>query len=137
MSDPIDEHLDEAIASLDELTVRELEATAGALASRRHPLHEFSSIFRNVAGARGEAGAQIFLDFTSGRPSPAPTASSLRGSQMRRRRFGRTSARPCGFGKSSESIGSITWGLPNHLGHRRRGGGIDRRGRCRCTSLPR
>ena len=55
MSDPIDKHLDEAIASLDELTARELEATAEALASRRHPLHEFSSIFRNVAGARGES----------------------------------------------------------------------------------
>ena len=51
MSD-LDKHLDKAFASLDDLTVRELEATAEALASRRHPLHEFSSIFRNVAGAR-------------------------------------------------------------------------------------
>ena len=52
MSDAVDEHLDKAFASVDDLTVRELEATAEALASQRHPLHEFSSIFRNVAGAR-------------------------------------------------------------------------------------
>jgi hypothetical protein len=52
VSAPVDEHLDKALASLDDLTVRELEATAEALASRRHPLHEFSSIFRNVAGDR-------------------------------------------------------------------------------------
>ena len=53
MSDVVDEHLDKALASLDDLTVRELEATAEALSSRRHPLHEFSSIFQNVAHARG------------------------------------------------------------------------------------
>ena len=50
----VDEHLDAALASLDDLTVRELHATAEALASRRHPLHAFSSIFRNVADARGQ-----------------------------------------------------------------------------------
>ena len=55
MSDPVDEHLDAAIASLGDLPARELEATAEALASRRHPLHEFSSIFRQVAAARGES----------------------------------------------------------------------------------
>ena len=52
MSDPVDEHLDKALASLDDLTVRELEVTAEALASRRHPLHAFSSVFRDVADAR-------------------------------------------------------------------------------------
>ena len=55
MSDPVDEHLDKAIASLGDLTVRELHATAEALASRRHPLHAFSSVFRDVANARGES----------------------------------------------------------------------------------
>jgi len=49
----VDEHLDEAIASLDDFTVRELEATAEAIGSRRHPLYEFASIFRGVAQARG------------------------------------------------------------------------------------
>ena len=48
----VDEHLDAAFASLDDLTVRELEATAEAIGSRRHPLHEFASIFRGVAHAR-------------------------------------------------------------------------------------
>ena len=52
MSDPVEEHLDKAIASLDDLTVRELEATADAIGSRRHPLFEFASIFRGVASAR-------------------------------------------------------------------------------------
>jgi hypothetical protein len=51
MSD-VDKHLDKAFSALDNLTVRELEATAEALSSRRHPLHDFSGIFSNVAGAR-------------------------------------------------------------------------------------
>lgn len=52
MSDPVDKHLGKAVACLDDLTARELEATAEALESRRHPLHDFSSIFRGVADAR-------------------------------------------------------------------------------------
>jgi hypothetical protein len=55
VSDLVDEHLDRAIASLDDVPVRELEATAEAIGSRRHPLHEFASIFRQVADARGES----------------------------------------------------------------------------------
>jgi len=35
-----------------ELSVRELDATAEAIGSRRHSLHDFSSIFRDVASAR-------------------------------------------------------------------------------------
>jgi len=53
VSDAIDEHIDKAFASLADVPKRELEATAEALASRRHPLHDFSSVFRDVAGARG------------------------------------------------------------------------------------
>jgi hypothetical protein len=54
MSDAVDEHLDKAFASLDDLSMRELEATVEAIGSRRHPLHEFAggSIFRGVASAR-------------------------------------------------------------------------------------
>ena len=48
----VDKHLDKAFASLDDLSVRELEATAEAIGSKRHPLHEFASIFRGVAQAR-------------------------------------------------------------------------------------
>jgi len=48
----VDEHLDAAFASLDDCTVRELEATAEAIGGRRHPLFDFSSIFRRVASAR-------------------------------------------------------------------------------------
>ena len=52
MTDAVDEHLDKAFASLDEVPVRELMATAEAVGSRRHPLHDFASIFRGVASAR-------------------------------------------------------------------------------------
>jgi hypothetical protein len=48
----VDEHLDRAFASLDEVPVRELEAVSEALGHRRHPLHDFASVFRDVAGAR-------------------------------------------------------------------------------------
>jgi hypothetical protein len=48
----VDEHLDKAFASLDDLSKRELEATADALTSRRHPLHDFASVFSDVAAAR-------------------------------------------------------------------------------------
>jgi hypothetical protein len=52
MSDAVDKHLDEAFASLDNVPVRELHATAEALERRRDGLGKFSSIFRNVADAR-------------------------------------------------------------------------------------
>jgi hypothetical protein len=42
-------------ASLDAIPVRELELTAEALERRRDGLGKFSSIFRNVAQARGES----------------------------------------------------------------------------------
>jgi hypothetical protein len=48
----VDEHLDRAFASLDQVPVRELEAVSEALSHRRHPLHDFASIVSNVAGAR-------------------------------------------------------------------------------------
>ena len=53
----VDEHLDAAFASLDDCTVRELEATAEAIGGRRHPLFDFSSIFRDVASAREGGGS--------------------------------------------------------------------------------
>ena len=52
MSDALDEHLDKAFASLDDVPVRELEATAEALERRKDCLGDFASIFRNVADAR-------------------------------------------------------------------------------------
>jgi hypothetical protein len=54
MSDAVDEHLDKAFASLDDIPSRELYATAEALERRRDGLGRFSSIFRNVADAREE-----------------------------------------------------------------------------------
>jgi hypothetical protein len=50
MSD-LDEHLDKAFASLDDVPIRELQATADAI-GRRSPLHDFAGIFRDVADAR-------------------------------------------------------------------------------------
>ena len=85
-----DEHLDKAIASLDDVPIRELEATAEAFGSRRHPLFAFAGIFRGVAYARegGWDDSPAFPAFTSDRLSGAPTKSSKRGSRTPRRRFG-------------------------------------------------
>jgi len=52
VSDAIDKHIAKAFASLADVPKRELEATAEALTSRRHPLHDFSSVFRQVAQSR-------------------------------------------------------------------------------------
>ena len=52
MSDLVDEHLDRAFASLDEVPVRELVATSEALERRKDGLRNFASIFRQVAQAR-------------------------------------------------------------------------------------
>jgi hypothetical protein len=51
VSDAVDEHLDKAFASLDDVPIRELQATADAI-GRRSPLHDFAGIFQNVADAR-------------------------------------------------------------------------------------
>jgi hypothetical protein len=55
MSDAVDEHLDKAFASLDDIPSRELHATADALERRRDGLRKYASIFRNVADARGQS----------------------------------------------------------------------------------
>jgi hypothetical protein len=52
MSNAVDEHLDKAFASLDDVPVRELVATSEALERRKDGLGGFASIFRNVADAR-------------------------------------------------------------------------------------
>jgi hypothetical protein len=52
MSDTVERHIAEAFASLADVSVRELEATAEALTSRRHPLHDFAGVFREVAWSR-------------------------------------------------------------------------------------
>jgi hypothetical protein len=48
----VDEHIDKAFVALADVSARELEATAEALTSRRHPLYDFSSVFREVAWSR-------------------------------------------------------------------------------------
>jgi hypothetical protein len=52
MSDGVDEHLDKAFASLDDVPVCELHATSEALERRKDRLGDFAGIFRNVADAR-------------------------------------------------------------------------------------
>jgi hypothetical protein len=51
VSKAVDRHIDKAFASLDDLSMRELEATADAL-PRRHSLYAFANVFRSVAHAR-------------------------------------------------------------------------------------
>ena len=89
MSEAVDEHLDRAFASLDDVPARDLHATAQALERRKgrpgggsHP----SSVTWPMHA--GKAGARTFPAFTSGRTSPAPARSWPRRSRMRRPRFG-------------------------------------------------
>jgi hypothetical protein len=50
MSDPVDDHIAKAFASLADVSARELEATAEALGHRRRdPLGDFAGVFREVA----------------------------------------------------------------------------------------
>jgi hypothetical protein len=53
MSDPVDDHIAKAFASLADVSARELEATAEALGHRRRdPLGDFAGVFREVAWSR-------------------------------------------------------------------------------------
>jgi hypothetical protein len=59
VSNRIDKHITKAFASLDDLSKRELEATSEAL-HRRHSLHDFASVFQEVAYSR-ESGSDPHL----------------------------------------------------------------------------
>ena len=52
MSDTVAEHVDRALASLADVPVRELKATAEALERRRDRLGDFAGVFREVAWSR-------------------------------------------------------------------------------------
>ena len=58
MSDPVDEHLNKAIASLGDLTVRELHATAEALASAGIPCTPSAASFATSPTRAAKAGAR-------------------------------------------------------------------------------
>jgi hypothetical protein len=60
VTDTVDEHIAKAFASLDDLSKRELEATADLLGHRRHPLYAFASAFRQAAYSR-ESGDDPWL----------------------------------------------------------------------------
>ena len=76
MTDPVDEHLDKAFTSLDDISVRELEATSEALERRKESLRHFASFFRHVARHAKAARGPIFLNFTFEIASPEPTRIS-------------------------------------------------------------
>jgi hypothetical protein len=59
VSETADEHIAKAFASLADVSKRELEATADAL-PRKHSLHDFAGVFREVAYTRG-AGSDPHL----------------------------------------------------------------------------
>jgi DNA topoisomerase IB len=62
MSDPVDKHLDKALASLDDLPARELHATSEAI-GRRSRLRDFAGVFRDVAYSRQDGSAPKLADF--------------------------------------------------------------------------
>ena len=77
-----------AFASLDDVPVRELEATAEVLERRRDSLGKFSSIFREVAWARENHAEPRSPSFTFATTSPMQMSSSPRRSPMRQRPSG-------------------------------------------------
>jgi DNA topoisomerase IB len=58
VSDAVDEHLAKALASLADVSARQLHATAEALERRRSGLRDFVSVFRDVAYSR-EFGSDL------------------------------------------------------------------------------
>jgi hypothetical protein len=63
MSDAVDTHVAKALASLADLSARELHATAEALERRRDCLGGFSSVFRDVAYSRKDGSDPHLADF--------------------------------------------------------------------------
>ena len=62
MSDTVDNHLARALASLADVSARQLHATAGAL-GRRSRLHDFAGVFSDVAYSRESGSAPKLADF--------------------------------------------------------------------------
>jgi hypothetical protein len=62
MSDAVDKHLAKALASLADVSARQLHATAGAL-GRRSGLYDFASVFSDVAYSREHGPAPKLADF--------------------------------------------------------------------------
>ena len=134
MSDPVDEHLDKAFASLEDFTVRELMATSEALERRRDSLRDFASIFRQVADARGESWGTDLPRFHLGECVSRADDSSPCRLRMRRPRFGAMCAMrwPSGIRNSPPPfrnppappslrlVRRLTASLPHRLIHGRR-----------------
>jgi hypothetical protein len=62
MSDAVDEHVAKALAALDDVSVRQLHATAEALERRRDRLGAFAGVFRGVAYAREDYAREDDFD---------------------------------------------------------------------------
>jgi hypothetical protein len=63
VSDTVDEHLKRALASLADVGLRQLHATADALEQPRNGLHPFTSVFRDVAYSRELGSRPTLADF--------------------------------------------------------------------------
>jgi uncharacterized protein (DUF2342 family) len=63
VSDAVDEHVAQALASLADVSARQLHATAEALERRRSGLRDFASMFRDVAHSREFGSAPKLADF--------------------------------------------------------------------------
>jgi hypothetical protein len=63
MSDAVDKHVAKALASLDDVSLRQLHATAEALGRRRNGLRDFAGVFRDVAYSRELGSAPKLADF--------------------------------------------------------------------------
>jgi hypothetical protein len=63
MSDAVDEHLERALASLADVSTRQLHATAEALERSRNGLRAFGGVFRDVATSREVGSGPTLADF--------------------------------------------------------------------------
>jgi hypothetical protein len=63
MSDTVDEHLERALASLADVSTRQLHATAEALERGRNGLRAFASAFRDVAHSSELGAGPKLADF--------------------------------------------------------------------------
>jgi len=62
-ADAVDEHVAQALATLGDVTARQLHATAQALERRRDCMGEFSSVFRDVAYSRKDGSDPHLAEF--------------------------------------------------------------------------
>jgi hypothetical protein len=95
MSDTVDEHLERALASLAEVSTRQLHATAEALERGRNGLRAFASAFRDVAHSSELGAGPKLADFHLRQAVEHGWGRARRADRRRRGAFLAARARRC------------------------------------------